>query len=205
MKNLFKDALVDGIKIKTKLQDNLYTKTFKEIGNLLVKSIVNKGKILFCGNGGSAADAQHLAAELLVRLRPNINRNAIPAIALAMDTSTITACGNDFGYDHIFERNVLAIGKKEDVLVCISTSGMSQNLVLAAVAAKSLGINTIGFLGNNGGLLKKHCDCSLIVPSENTARIQECHIVFGHALMEFLEDNLLDIGYIKNIGKKNES
>ena len=107
MKNLFKDALVDGIKIKTKLQDKLYTKTFEEIGNLLVKSILNKGKILFCGNGGSAADAQHLAAELLVRLRPNINRNAIPAIALAMDTSTITACGNDFGYDHIFERNVL--------------------------------------------------------------------------------------------------
>ena len=86
---------------------------------MLVKSIVNKGKILFCGNGGSAADAQHLAAELLVRLRPNINRNAIPAIALAMDTSTITACGNDVGYDHIFERNVLALGKKEDVLVCI--------------------------------------------------------------------------------------
>ena len=205
MNKLFKDALIDGIKIKTKLQDKLYTKTFEEIGNLLVKSILNKGKILFCGNGGSAADAQHLAAELLVRLRPKINRNAIPAIALAMDTSTITACGNDFGYDHIFERNVLAIGKKEDVLVCISTSGMSRNLVLAAIAAKSLGINTIGFLGNEGGILKKYCDFSLVVPSENTARIQECHIVLGHALMEFLEDKLLDIGHIKKSGKKNES
>ncbi len=197
MKDLFKNALVEGIKVKTKLLDYFYTNTFEEIGKLLVTSIVNNGKILFCGNGGSAADAQHLAAELLVRLRPNVNRNPIPAIALAMDTSTITACGNDFGYDHIFERNVLALGKKEDVLVCISTSGMSQNLVLAAVAAKSLGINTIGFLGNGGGILKKHCDYSLVVPSQNTARIQECHIVFGHALMELIEDNLLDIGYIK--------
>ena len=172
MPNIFKDALIEGIIIKTKLQNREYIENYETIGNLLLKCIVNNGKILFCGNGGSAADAQHLAAELLVRLRPNINRNPIPAIALAMDTSTITACGNDFGYEHIFERNILALGKKEDVLVCISTSGMSKNLELAAVAAKSLGINIIGFLGNDGGLLKKHCDYSLVVPSKNTARIQ---------------------------------
>jgi D-sedoheptulose 7-phosphate isomerase len=197
MKNLFKDSLINSIVLKTQLQDKIYSDIFQEMGNLLTKSIVSGGKILFCGNGGSAADAQHLAAELLVRLRPKFNRNPIPAISLVMDTSTITACGNDFGYDHIFERNLLALGKKDDVLVCISTSGMSKNLIYAAQAAKSMNIKTLGFLGNNGGELNKHCDLSLVVPSQNTARIQECHILLGHALMEFLEDNLLELGYVK--------
>jgi D-sedoheptulose 7-phosphate isomerase len=197
MKNHFKDSLDNSVELKTKLRDKIYTDIFQEMGNLLVKSIASGGKIMFCGNGGSAADAQHLAAELLVRLRPKFNRNPIPAIALAMDTSTITACGNDFGFDKLYERNVLAIGKQEDILICISTSGMSKNLELAALAANSLGISIIGFLGNNGGILKKHCDLSLVVPSENTARIQECHILLGHALMEFLEDKLLELRYIK--------
>lgn len=197
MKNLLKSALIDSVKIKVKLQEKTYADKFEKIGNLLVKSIVNKGKILFCGNGGSAADAQHLAAELLVRLRPKINRNPIPAIALTMDTSTITACGNDFGYDHLFERNVLALGKTDDVLVCISTSGMSKNLQLAAIAANAIGITTVGLLGSSGGQLKKYCDHSFIIPSNTTSRIQECHILLGHALMEFLEDSLLENGYIE--------
>ncbi len=192
MKDIFKEALIQGIKVKTKLQDKEYTDIFGIIGNILVKCIANKGKILLCGNGGSAADAQHLAAELLVRLRPKVNRNPIPAIALAMDTSTITACGNDFGYKHIFERNILALGKKEDVLICISTSGMSENLELAAIAANSIGMDTIGFLGNNGGQLKNYCNHSFIIPSSNTARIQECHIILGHSLMQYLEEKLLE-------------
>lgn len=199
MKELFNKALVEGIKVKKELQNKKYTDIFETMGNILVKSIVDDGKILFCGNGGSAADAQHLAAELLVRLRPKINRNPIPAIALSMDTSTITACGNDFGYEQLFERNVLALGKKEDVLICISTSGMSQNLELAARAANSIGMKTLGFLGSDGGVLKNYCNYSLIVPSNVTARIQECHIILGHSLMEFLEENLLNIGHIKKL------
>ena len=197
MKDLFKNALQDGIDIKLKLQNQEYSNKFQTIGDLLVKVVKNKKKILFCGNGGSAADAQHLAAELLVRLRPKINRDPIAAIALAMDTSTITACGNDFGFEKLFERNVIALGQKGDALVCISTSGMSKNLELALIAAKSKGLNTIGFLGNDGGIINKYCENSIIVPSNNTARIQECHIVLGHALMEYLEDKLLQANFIK--------
>ena len=192
MRELFKDALISGINIKTELQKPEYTDTFEVLGNVIYDSIKNDNKLLFCGNGGSAADAQHLAAELLVRLRPKVNRDPIAAVALSMDTSTITACGNDFGYEYLFERNIRALGKKGDVLICISTSGMSKNLENAAIAAKSMEITTIGFLGNNGGKLKKHCDHSLIIPSSNTARIQECHIILGHSLMEYLEEKLLE-------------
>ena len=197
MKNLFKEALIDGIKVKTQLQQKDYTDTFEVMGNLMVQAIKNKNKLLFCGNGGSAADAQHLAAELLVRLRPEVNRNPIAAIALTMDTSTITACGNDFGFERLFERNILALGQKGDVLICISTSGMSKNIELAAVAAKSIGVTTCAFLGNDGGQLKNVCDYSMVIPSSNTARIQECHIVLGHALMEYLEEKLLESNFIK--------
>lgn len=199
MKNIFIEALMDGIKLKSRLQDKEYTKTFEIIGNVIVKAIKNKKKILLCGNGGSAADAQHLAAELLVRLKPSVNRSPIPAIALAMDTSTITACGNDFGFEHLFERNVLALGHKGDVLICISTSGKSKNIELAAKAAKSIGVITCAFLGDEGGNLKKICDYSMIIPSSNTARIQECHIVLGHALMEFVEEKLLKSKFIEKL------
>jgi len=197
MKDLFKEALIDGIKVKTQLQQKEYSDSFEVMGDVMVQAIKNNKKLLFCGNGGSAADAQHLAAELLVRLRPSFNRDPIAAIALTMDTSTITACGNDFGYEHLFERNVLALGQEGDVLICISTSGMSKNIELAAIAAKSIGVTTCGFLGKDGGLLKNFCDYSMIIPSSNTARIQECHIILGHSLMEYLEDKLLESKFIK--------
>ncbi len=199
MQNVFYKSLADSIKIKSILQEDKYLKTFELVGNLLSDCVIKGGKILLCGNGGSAADAQHIAAELLVRFRSELNRAPIPAIALTMDTSTITACGNDLGYDYLFQRNVLALGKKNDILICISTSGMSENINLAAKAAKSIGMKTIGLLGNKGGILKNVCDLSLIVPSKNTARIQECHIIFGHTLVEFLEDTLLKKGYIKKL------
>jgi len=199
MKNIFKEALIESINIKSELKDKKFTDIFTNMGDLMVKTIINKKKILFCGNGGSAADAQHLAAELLVRLRPMVNRDPIPAIALAMDTSTITACGNDFGFERLFERNLLALGQKGDVLVCISTSGMSKNIELAAIAAKKVGVKTIAFLGNDGGILKNVCDYSFIIPSKNTARIQECHILLGHSLMEYLEEQLLHKKYIKKL------
>ena len=116
-----------------------------------------------------------------------------------MDTSTITACGNDFGFERLFERNILALGQKGDILICISTSGMSKNIELAAIAAKSIGVTTCALLGNDGGRLKNVCDYSMVIPSSNTARIQECHIVLGHALMEYLEEKLLESKFIEII------
>ena len=199
MKDIFREALIDGIAIKTELQKPKYSETFELMGDIIFNCIKNKKKLLFCGNGGSAADAQHLAAELLIRLRPDVNRDPIGAIALTMDTSTITACGNDYGYEYLFERNIRALGQDGDVLICISTSGMSKNLINAAVAAKSMNITTLGFLGNGGGELNMYCDYSLIIPSTVTARIQECHIIFGHSLMEYLEDKLLESCIIKKV------
>ncbi len=191
-----KQALLDSIKVKKLLLDKIFLDQIKIMGDEITSCIESGNKIMLCGNGGSAADAQHLAAEMLVRLRPNINRQAIPAISMTQDVSTITACGNDFGFDHLFERNLLALGKKGDIIVCISTSGMSKNVELAAIAAKQKGITSFGFLGSEGGILKNICDLSIIVPSNNTARIQECHITIGHALVEYVEDNLISKGFI---------
>ncbi len=163
-----------------------------------IASIIEKGgKMMLCGNGGSAADAQHLAAEMLVRLRPKYNREGIPALALAQDTSTITACGNDFGFHLLYERMINSIGNKGDCLIGISTSGNSENIILAMKAAKKLNIKVFGFLGSNGGKCIDYCDRAFVVPSDITGRIQETHITAGHALMENIENRLIDSGYIK--------
>jgi D-sedoheptulose 7-phosphate isomerase len=151
---------------------------------------------MLCGNGGSAADAQHLAAEMLVRLRPMNNREGVAAIALAQDTSTITACGNDFGYDRLYERMVTSLGKKEDCLIGITTSGNSENIILAMKAAKKMGIKVFGFLGSGGGRALELCDVAFVVPSDDTGRIQEAHITAGHALMEYVEDKLLESKFL---------
>ena len=142
---------------------------------------------MLCGNGGSAADAQHLAAEFLMRLKPNLNRNPIPAITLAQDTSTITACGNDFKYEHQFSRCLEALGKKEDVLIAISTSGNSKNIINVLNKAKKMKIFSIGFLGKKGGKAKKLCNLPLIIESSITARIQEVHIFLGHYIFNKLK------------------
>jgi D-sedoheptulose 7-phosphate isomerase len=155
------------------------------------RNLKKGGKVLFCGNGGSAADAQHLAAEFIVRLRPHINRNPIPAITLAQDTSTITACGNDYSFNDIFLRPFKALAKKDDVLVCISTSGNSKNILKVLKEAKKMNIYSICFLGKGGGKAKKIANKSLIIPSNNTARIQECHIFLGHYILEKVEDFIL--------------
>ena len=155
------------------------------------KKLKKGGKIMFCGNGGSAADAQHLAAEFIIRLRPHINRSPIPALTLAQDTSTLTACGNDYSFDDIFLRPFQALAKKNDVLICISTSGNSENILKVLIEAKKNNIFTIGFLGNNGGKARKNCDIKLIVNSNNTARIQECHIFLGHFILEKVEDLII--------------
>lgn len=166
------------------------------MGNEIVKSIVSGNKLMLCGNGGSAADAQHLAAELLIRLRPAYNRRGIAAIALAQDTSTITACGNDFGFNVLFQRLVQAIGSNGDVLIAISTSGNSENVILAMQEARKMGIRVYGFLGSGGGKALELCDQVFIVPSNDTGRVQEVHITAGHALMEYVEDELLRCGYL---------
>ncbi len=167
-----------------------------KMGNIIYKSIEQGGKVMLCGNGGSAADAQHLAAEMLIRLRPMNNREGVAAITLAQDTSTITACGNDFGYDVLYERVLRSLGKKGDCLIGITTSGNSKNVILAMKAAQDLGIKVFGFLGCQGGEALKYCDEAFIVPSDDTGRIQEAHITAGHALMEYIEDKLIESDYL---------
>lgn len=185
----------DSISVKKKcLEQGL--DCISMIGDKIYTSIKNNGKMMFCGNGGSAADAQHLASEMLVRLKHTNNREGVAAISLAQDTSTITACGNDFNYEMIFERTLRSLGKKNDCLIGITTSGNSKNVILAMKAAKELNIQVFGFLGCGGGEALQYCDNAFIVPSNNTGRIQEAHITAGHALMEYIEDKLILSGHL---------
>jgi len=158
---------------------------------MINKKIKLGGKLLFCGNGGSAADAQHLAAEYIIRLRPGVNRRPFSALSLAQDTSTLTACGNDYDFSEIFLRPFQALANKNDILVCITTSGNSLNVLKVLKYAKSKKISSIGFLGGSGGKCKKFCDVKLVVPSNVTARIQECHIFLAHFILQSAEDLLL--------------
>lgn len=181
-------SLLDrSIAVKEAVRDR-HVPTILAIAELCTRSLGGGGKLLLCGNGGSAADAQHLAAELLVRLRPGVNRAPLPAIALALDPSSMTACGNDYSFEAYFARMVEALGKPGDVLIAISTSGRSPNVVEALRAAKRLDIKRVGLLGGDGGAAAAECDIALIVPSSETGRIQEAHITIGHALMELVED-----------------
>ena len=164
----------------------------EKIINIIYKKLSLGGKIFLCGNGGSAADAQHLAAEFLIRLRPNINRNPIPAISLAMDTSTLTACGNDYDFKYIFSRSLDALSnKRKDVLIAITTSGNSKNIIEALKVAKKNKIVSIGFFGKTGGKAKKYCDMPLNIASNKVARIQESHIFLGHYIFEEVEKLIL--------------
>ncbi len=182
-----KQAISDSINTKRELAEACAGDIF-ECGLKLAEALKNGNKILFCGNGGSAADSQHLAAELVVRLRGHINRPALPAIALTVDPSIMTAGGNDIGFDNVFARGVEAYGRKGDVLVGISTSGNSENVLRAVEQAKKQGLITVGLLGNQGGKISAACDCSVIVPSNVTARIQESHILIGHIWCEMIEE-----------------
>ena len=155
------------------------------------QSLRGGGKLMFCGNGGSAADAQHLATEMLIRLRPKTERESIAALALTLDPAMLTACGNDYGYERVFERPLRGLGRRGDVLFGITTSGRSPNIVRALSAAREMGIVTVGLLGGAGVPAVQHCDHVLLVPDTETARIQECHIALGHAVLEILEDRLV--------------
>lgn len=161
---------------------------FGQLAESCTRSLRNGGKILFFGNGGSAADAQHLAAELVVRYRTN--GRALAAIALTTDTSILTACSNDFSYDDIFARQVEALARPGDVVLGISTSGNSPNVIKALEVARAMGCVAAAFAGRDGGKLKGLADPLLVVPSNVTARIQEMHILVGHALCDVLEQRL---------------
>lgn len=154
-------------------------------------SIRGGGKLIFCGNGGSAADSQHLATELLIRLRGAVERDSWPALALTLDPAMLTAAGNDYGYERVFERPLRGLGRRGDVLFGITTSGRSPNVVRALTAAREMGIVTVGLLGGAGEPARALCDHVLLVPDSETARIQECHIALGHAVLELLEDRLV--------------
>lgn len=143
------------------------------------------GKLLFCGNGGSAADAQHLAAEYVVRFQRE--RAALPAIALTVDTSILTAAGNDYGFDQVFARQVAALGAAGDVLFLHSTSGNSTNLVKAAAVAREAGLTTVAMLARDGGALRSQVDHALIVPTSVTARAQEIHLAIGHMICDAVD------------------
>jgi len=152
---------------------------------------------MFCGNGGSAADSQHLAAELVIRLRGHINRPAIPAMALTVDPSIMTAGGNDIGFENVFAREIEAFGKQGDALVGISTSGNSENVLRAIKQARKQEVITFGLLGCNGGKILNECDYTVVVPSDVTARIQECHIMIGHIWCEIIEEMLFPEHFVK--------
>jgi len=154
-------------------------------GEVIKRTLVNGKKLLICGNGGSAADAQHFAAELVCRFEKE--RKALPAIALTTDTSILTAWSNDYNFETVFARQIEALGNKEDVLIAISTSGNSLNVIRAVEKAKKKGIYTIGLLGKDGGCLKKIVDLAIVVPSTRTAYIQECHLMIYHFWCEMIE------------------
>jgi D-sedoheptulose 7-phosphate isomerase len=186
-----KDLIADSIKVKSDLlaSQGIISDTEKSADHW-VECLKNDGKILFCGNGGSAADAQHLAAELSGRFYHD--RTPLFAEALHVNTSYLTAVANDYSYDEIYSRMIIAKGRKGDVLVGISTSGNSKNVVLALEEAKKRGMITIGMTGEGGGKMKEVCDILLNVPSNDTPRIQECHILLGHIICQLTEERLFN-------------
>ncbi|HQN64218.1 MAG TPA: D-sedoheptulose 7-phosphate isomerase [Methylophilus sp.] len=158
-----------------------------EVGTILQNTIKNGGKILLCGNGGSAADSQHIAAEIVGRFQKE--RKGLPSIALTTDTSILTSVGNDYGYDYIFARQVEALCTPKDVLIGLTTSGNSANVVRAIEAANTIGAITIGLTGGTGGKMNGMCTHNIVVPSNVTARVQEAHIFIGHCLCEIIESD----------------
>jgi len=183
------DSLNESSETKIKIKDQLTDEIIKAVD--LLSSCFNYGnKLLLCGNGGSAADCQHIATELMIRLNHHIQRPALPAIALTTDTSNLTAGGNDIGFENVFARNIDGLGNQGDVLLAISTSGNSPNVIKAVDMAHKKGMKVIGFLGGNGGKLKDNVDLSIIIPSSNVQRIQEGHITVAHIICELVEDKL---------------
>lgn len=187
MKEKISNMLDEAVELNKKISESQIGKIKKIVGHI-VETIKRNNKIILCGNGGSATQASHIAAEFVGRYKKE--RKAWPAISLNTDIANLTAIANDYGYDKIFERQVEALGNKGDVLIGISTSGDSENIIKAFDKARDIGIITIGFLGKNGGLMKEKSDIEIIIPSENTPRIQEAHITILHIICELVEEEL---------------
>lgn len=183
------DSLKESATTKQLIADQCVQEILKAI-DLIIEALNKKKKILLCGNGGSAADAQHLATEFVIRLNPKIQRRALPAIALTADTTTLTAGANDIGYDNVFARSVEAFGEAGDVLIGISTSGNSGSVNNAFQKAREMKMVTIGLLGKDGGKSKDLVDLAIIVPSSDTQRIQEGHITIGHIIFQEVEQEM---------------
>ena len=189
IQNFISSSLKESSEVKLLIEKECSADIIKSI-DVLVEALKNGKKLLLCGNGGSAADSQHIATEFMIRLSHDLNRPAIPAIALTTDTSNLTAGGNDIGFENIFARNVEGLGNDGDILIVISTSGNSVNLIKAVEKAKSKNIKSVGFLGGTGGKLKLLVDVPIIIPSSNTQRIQEGHITIAHIICESVERRL---------------
>ena len=183
-------ALKRSIEVKRLLLEN-YSEEITLAAQLPLDTFKSSNKILLCGNGGSAADAQHIAAEWVTRYKSD--RKALPAIALTVYTSDLTAIGNDYGFQDLFSRQVEAYGKSGDLLIAISTSGNSANVIKAVQTAKNKGLKTLGLTGQAGGKLKSICDVCLCVPSNETARIQEAHTTIMHAMCEHVDKVLFGV------------
>ena len=177
-------CLNEHIEVAKKMQELL--PLIKDAAKLCVKALKEGGKVLLCGNGGSAADAQHIAAELSGRFKKE--RSALAGIALTTDTSALTAIGNDYGFDKVFSRQVEALAKKGDVLIAISTSGNSANVINAIKSAQKIGCKVITLTGKDGGKMANMGDVNIIIPSNNTPRIQEMHIMVGHIICALVDE-----------------
>jgi D-sedoheptulose 7-phosphate isomerase len=187
--DFIRKQIEESLKVKTLLlDDENIQKSIKTAATFCCEALRNDKKIIFAGNGGSAADAQHLAGELVNRF--GFDRPGLSAIALTTDTSVITSIANDYGFEKLFSRQIQAIGKKGDVLVVLSTSGNSSNIIEGIKEARKTGIITIGLTGRSGGKMPPLCDICLNVPSDDTPRIQEAHILIGHILCSIIENSL---------------
>ncbi|MGZ3861675.1 MAG: D-sedoheptulose-7-phosphate isomerase [Bacteroidia bacterium] len=189
MTEKIKSKLQASIDLKTSLLSNkAILETLEKITNEIVNCYRHDGKVLWCGNGGSAADAQHLAAELTGRYY--YDRPPLFSEALHVNTSYLTAVANDYSYGEVYSRLTKGMGRKGDILIGLSTSGNSENVVNALKTANEIGMITVGFTGDGGGKMKEHCKYLIAIPSKDTPRIQECHMLFGHSICEVVETSL---------------
>lgn len=190
MRDRIKDLLLESIQVKEELLRNNIGQ-IKEIADVVIEALKKNGKVIIFGNGGSASDSQHIAAEFIGRFKKE--RNPLAAIALTTNTSILTALANDYGYETVFAKQIEALGQKDDVAIGISTSGKAKNVSAALKQAKKIGIKTIALTGGDGGEIAKLADIALIVPSMVTARIQEAHITIAHIICELVEENACSI------------
>lgn len=193
MKNYIKDQIKKSYETKQDIYNNNdLLEKIEEVSKLCVELYKGSNKTILAGNGGSAADAQHIAAEMVGRY--GFDRPSLPSLALTTDTSALTAIGNDYGYDKVFSRQLEGMGQKGDIFIGISTSGNSINIINAFNTAKDKGITTVALVGRDGGEMAKMADIALVVPSDSTPRIQESHILIGHILCDIIEKEIFGDG-----------